>query len=96
MLNRASALERVLKRLKELAPAGDRWVVLDDKTIEKPYGWIYFYNSERFVATGDPIFRLAGNGPVFVNKDTEAIDFFGSIPTLDVIMAEYEKKLSHR
>lgn len=96
MLNRASALERVLRRLEESAPGGERWVVLDDKTIEKPYGWIYFYNSERFVVTGDPLYRLAGNGPVFVNKGTETIDFFGSIPTLDVIVAEYERKLSRR
>ena len=76
-----------------MAPAGARWVIVDTATIEKPFGWVFFYNSERFLATGDVIYALAGNGPVFVNKHTESVDFFGSIPTLDVLLADYESKL---
>ena len=75
MLDILSAIEQVYKRLEEIAPPGDRWVVLDDQTIEKSFGWIFYYNSEKFVATNNVVYRLAGNGPVFVNKDTESIDF---------------------
>jgi len=91
MLDKQSALERVSKRLEEKAPTDDRWVVRDDKTIEKPFGWIFFYNSEKFLATGNVLHRLAGNGPVFVNKYTESIDFFGSTPPFEAILAEYER-----
>jgi hypothetical protein len=76
-----------------MAPVGDQWVVLEDKTIEKHFGWVFFYNSLRYVTTGNVIHRLAGNGPVFVNKITGSIDFFGSTPPLDVILETYQKKL---
>ena len=93
MLDRISAKERVSEKLREMSPAHDRWVVLDEHTIERPFVWIFFYNSERFVTTGNVIYRLAGNGPVFVNKATESIEFFGSIPPLEVIVSRYEREL---
>jgi hypothetical protein len=94
MLDRAAAKALVSKRLAERSPADDRWVVVGESTIERPFGWIFFYNSEKFVTTGKTMYRLAGNGPVFVNKTTGSIDFFGSLPTVDVILAEYERQLS--
>ena len=93
MLDRISAKERVSDKLREMSPAHDRWVVVDEHTIERPFGWIFFYNSERFVVGGNAMYRLAGNGPVFVNKATESIEFFGSIPPLEVIICRYEGAL---
>lgn len=93
MLDRISAKERVSEKLREMSTAHDRWVVLDKHTIERPFGWIFFYNSERFAMTGNVIYRLAGNGPVFVNKATGSIEFFGSTPSLDVIISRYEREL---
>jgi hypothetical protein len=40
------------------------------------------------------MYRLAGNGPVFVNKRTGSIDFYWSLPTVDVVLADYEKQLN--
>ena len=93
MLERSEALELVSKRLVGMAPSGDQFVVVDDKTIEKSFGWIFFYNSMKFLETGSTMYRLAGNGPVFVNKSTGSIDFFGAIPPLPVILANYERRL---
>jgi Immunity protein 35 len=94
MLDLQSAKDKVSKELAGLCPAGDRWLVLDDKIIERPFGWIFFYNSEKFLTTRNVIHRLAGNGPVFVNRETGAVAFFGSTPPLEVILAEYESKLA--
>jgi hypothetical protein len=96
MLDKISAKERVSEKLTAMAPAGDQWVVLEEKTIEKSFGWIFFYNSERFITTGNVIHRLAGNGPVFVNKITGSIDFFGSTPSLDVILETYQKNVEQK
>lgn len=90
MLDRATAKALVTKQLAEKAPADDQWVVLDENTIERPFGWVFFYNSRKFIETGETMYRLAGNGPVIVNKRTGWIDFFGSLPTLDEIIANYE------
>jgi hypothetical protein len=93
MLDKVSAKERVSRRLVEVSPPDDRWVVLDEHTIERPFGWVFFYNSEKFLTTGMPMYRLAGNGPVLVNKTTESVEFFGSTPSLEVIPEKYERAL---
>jgi hypothetical protein len=36
--------------------------------MQKPYGWIFFYNSPEFVHRGDRRACLSGNGPVVVNR----------------------------
>jgi hypothetical protein len=96
MLEKSEALELVSKRLEQMAPPGEQLVVVDEKTIEKSFGWIFCYNSKKFLETGSIVHCIAGNGPVFVNKETGEIDFFGSIPPLEVILADYEKKLKER
>lgn len=47
----------------------DRVVLIEDRTITKPYGWIFFYDSERFLNTEDISYALAGNAPIVVLKD---------------------------
>jgi hypothetical protein len=42
MLDKKLASERVSRKLATMAPAGDGWIVIEDKTIEKPFGWIFF------------------------------------------------------
>jgi hypothetical protein len=93
MFNKATARAEVERRLEAMCPREDKWVVLDEETIERPFGWIFFYNSEKFAKTGKAFSSLAGNGPVFVNRETEAVDFFGSSPPLAEILERYEAGL---
>ena len=92
-LRKSEALELVSKRLEEKSPEAVQYVVVEESTIEKPWGWIFFYQSEKYLETGIFMHRLAGNGPVFVNKETGEMDFFGSAPSLDVLLADYERRL---
>jgi hypothetical protein len=94
MLERSNALDLVSARLTEMSPAEDKWVVVDESTIEKPYGWIFFYNSRKFVETRQAIYRLAGNGPVIVNKITGSVRFFGSTPSVEQIIEAYEREMT--
>ncbi|WP_338821563.1 YrhB domain-containing protein [Bradyrhizobium septentrionale] len=96
MLRKSEALELVWKQLELRSSDDVQCVVVESSTIERPFGWIFFYQSKKFLETGIFMHRLAGNGPVFVNKVTGEVDFFGSIPPLEVILAEYEKKLRER
>lgn len=93
MLEKNDALERVVRSLSEKTPAGQSWIVLEKDTIETPFAWIFFYNSKEYVETGNVIHRLAGNGPVFVNKKTGEVQFYGSTPLLKNIVEAYEKAL---
>jgi Immunity protein 35 len=94
MLRKSEALELVSRNLEEKSSEAVQYVVEEEATIEKPWGWIFFYQSKKYLETGIFMHRLAGNGPVFVNKETGEMNFFGGVPSLDVILADYEKRLS--
>jgi len=53
-------------KLSEMS--NDNFSIIKEKTVETDNGWVFFYNTQDFINTGDPIFALAGNGPVFVKK----------------------------
>jgi len=94
MLTKTEALEIVSKKLSDMDPTGEPCVVVDSHTIEKPFGWVFFYNTKKFVETGVFRYRLAGNGPVIVNKHNGSVEFFGaSRPPLEIV-EEYEQKLA--
>jgi hypothetical protein len=94
MLTKSEALEIVSKRLQQMSTTADPFVVIDKNTIEKTFGWVFFYNSSKFVETGEPRYRLAGNGPVIVNKYNASVEFFGAgRPPLELV-AEYEQNFA--
>jgi Immunity protein 35 len=94
ILSKPEALELVSQKLETMTTPDEPFVVVDSHTIEKPYGWVFFYNTTRFVETGFLQHTLAGNGPVIVNKYDGTVRFFGSgRPTGDWV-AEYERKLA--
>lgn len=38
------------------------------ETQERPWGWMFFYQSQRFLDSGDFLAALAGNVPVYVTR----------------------------
>ncbi|HET7460243.1 MAG TPA: YrhB domain-containing protein [Longimicrobium sp.] len=71
MITREEAVESVSRRVNEnYRVPGDELVVLADRIIEKPYGWIVFYTSRRWHETDDPRHAIAGNAPFLVLRDT--------------------------
>ncbi len=59
----------------ELGSFGDRTgpdelVILDERTTEMPWGWVFFYNSQGWVRDKLLRHRLAGNAPYIVNRFT--------------------------
>lgn len=68
-------------------------VVVDDATIERPWGWVFFYQSERFLATQDVGDQLAGNAPFIVNRYTKEIRATGTAEPIEHYIAEYERSL---
>ncbi|MDX2086317.1 MAG: YrhB domain-containing protein [Kofleriaceae bacterium] len=43
-------------------------VIVDRHTIERRWGWVFFYNTRQFVETGDRDHGLIGNAPLFVDR----------------------------
>lgn len=42
--------------------------IFSDRTEEHDFGWVFYYNSAKFIETGDILEALGGNGPLIINK----------------------------
>jgi hypothetical protein len=70
------------------------WVVLDERTIERTWGWVFFYNSKRYLETREIRYALAGNAPYIVNRYTGALSVTGTAHPIEHYIAEYEQSLA--
>jgi hypothetical protein len=66
-ITKAEAEQIARKYVKTLGQTMEL-VLLVDQTIERSFGWIFFYDSKRYIETGDIRHALAGNAPVIVTK----------------------------
>ncbi len=81
-------------RLKARGAGGsDGIVVIDAKTIDKAYGWVFFYNSRTFIETGDIMHSLVGGGPVVVLAATGEVHELGSARRALDEIADLEERL---
>jgi hypothetical protein len=94
VLTRQQALAAVSAKLLAMSSPENPFVVVDKHTIEKPFGWVFFYNSKKFLETG--LFRdgLVGNGPIIINRDTGSIEFLSSGVLPSHSIAKYEERLA--
>jgi hypothetical protein len=61
--------------------AGPPINIVDDKTIERPFGWVFFYQSQQYIDTQDRMYALLGNSPIFIDRATgHASSASGGIP----------------
>jgi hypothetical protein len=96
MLTKAQALEIVGEELRRMSPPGHDIVVVDEDTIERNFGWVFFFNTRKFLETGIFEHRLAGNGPIIVNKHTGEVEFVGTYKSPMHFVEEYERKWAAR
>ncbi len=70
MIDKKTAEKIVTEYLNHCYPVqGDKLVILDEYTIETAYGWVFFFNSQRYLETNDFHYMVAGNGPLLVKKN---------------------------
>jgi hypothetical protein len=50
------------------ASIGLQLVLLDQQTLERDFGWVFFYDSRLRLETGEFRHNLAGNAPIVVTK----------------------------
>ena len=91
MITKEQAKQLVLEAINSGPPDSDELVILDEHTIEKPWGWVFFYNSKKFCHTGDHNFALLGNGPFIVERETGKLIGTGSAYPIEEYIANYEK-----
>ena len=65
----------------------DSWEIYDEHTIERKWGWVFFYGSRRFRETGETRYAVAGNAPFIVRRSDGALFVTGTaMPIADYIL----------
>ena len=96
MLSKTEAIELVSEKLRQMSAHSDPFVLVDEDTIERPFGWVFFYNSKKYRDTGEFKYRLAGNGPIILNKYDRTIHFCATYKAIEESIADYERGLANK
>jgi Immunity protein 35 len=52
--------------------------IIDEATISKPYGWVFFYQSTDYLKTENISDMLAGNAPILVDRINGELKVLGT------------------
>jgi hypothetical protein len=77
---------------EELEPGAA--VIIESATIERSFGWVFFYQSREYVESRNPIHCLAGNAPLIVDRLTGNVVVTGTAHPIEHYLAEYEASLN--
>jgi hypothetical protein len=69
----------------------DQCVILEEETIEKEWGWVFFYQSKKYIESGDIEDMLAGNAPYIVNKRNGQLHETGTAEDIEHYIQEFEQ-----
>ncbi len=94
MLTKDSAKIKVAAMLASIVadlPADDEIIIVDNATIERDWGWVFFYTSQKYYETHEIKYALAGNAPVFVEKSTGRLLSTGTAQTVEHYINNFER-----
>jgi hypothetical protein len=67
------------------------FVIHDERTQEREFGWVFLYSPKAFVESGDPRHLYPGAGPLVVLRDEGATEFLTTSVPPEVAIDEFEK-----
>ena len=93
MITKEEALKLAMSRVHELGAGGEEFALALDRTIERDRCYVFFYNTKRFLETGENRYRLAGNGPILVSKYDGYLQAYGSNRPVEVFVSDFERQI---
>lgn len=90
MITKIEAKKIAEKKIKEIEEKSKiKLVILDEHTIEFEFGWVFFYQSEEYVRTGNYLYMLGGNAPMIVDKYTGNLIETGTGKDAELYIVQY-------
>jgi hypothetical protein len=86
----AREIERIQQGMRRYSD-GLELAIIDDHTIERDFGWVFFYVDKRFIQTGNPRYMLFGNAPIIVNRNDGSLHTTGTAKPIEEYIQEFEK-----
>ena len=95
MLSHQDAIAIVAGEIAKMTPPeGDMLVVYPEHTLERTFGWVFFWGSDLYKKTGEFRYALGGNSPFIVNRHTGAVVETGTAFPMEVYVQRYEASLA--
>jgi immunity protein 35 of polymorphic toxin system len=93
MIEKDAAMDLARAHLAKLVPSNDKEIVLlENQTIEKSFGWVFFYNTKEYIENGDFRDALLGNAPLIVNRHDGSVHETGTGEPVEFYIEEYERQ----
>lgn len=71
--------------------------ILDDHTITQDFGWVFFYESIKFLNSGDSTHALVGNAPIIVSRRDGQLHSTGTAEPIEAYIENFKRSGSpHR
>lgn len=90
-ITKEKGIEIAKKALTELKP-GTEFVILEDRTLEKDFGWVFLYSPKAFIETKDPRTLVPGAGPLVVLKADGSTQYLSTSVHPDRAVKEFERR----
>lgn len=95
ILNKKSASQIALEHLAKLEKEiGEPLGLADSETLEKKFGWVFFYNSKEYIETRNFRSMLAGNAPFIVDRTSGEVHVTGTAKPIEDYITDYENQCS--
>ena len=65
------------------AEIGCELMLIEASTMERNFGWVFFYDSKNRIETGDFRYAIAGNAPIVITRSDGAIHETGTALPLE-------------
>jgi hypothetical protein len=62
----------------------------DELTLEREFGWVFFYDSVQYLECGDKSAKLYGNSPIIINRRTGAVSRIDTSCAIEEGVEAYE------
>lgn len=84
--------ERIAGKTFASISGGHDLVMMKDKTVERPFGWVFFATTRKYLETHDPRYLVPGMAPLVVLREDGSTEFLPtSLPPARAIEL-YEKR----
>jgi hypothetical protein len=97
MIDRNAAIAIVRAHLLncKIVGGGDM-VLLDERTLERSFGWVCFYDSRKFVESHDDRWSVLGNGPLIVDRTDGSVHLTGTARPVEFFLERYARERGPR
>ncbi|MBD2491579.1 YrhB domain-containing protein [Aulosira sp. FACHB-615] len=77
---------------REIPVSDDELVIIHERTIEKQWGWVFFYQGKRWVETNDRRYKILGLYPIVIEKEDGTLNYLTLLKTIEESIQAYEEK----